>query len=91
MDTVNQQEELTAEELSQKKDEMLDFYKDSMPYLEAQLNYEKKLCEIDEMRFKRANIQMQYAMMMAPPEDIQNEDSAEETNQQQPKERKLKK
>ena len=60
----NQQEtELTVEELMQKKEEMLQFYTESLPYLEAQAKYEKLLAEIDESRFKRTNIQMQYAMM----------------------------
>ena len=45
-------ENLSPEELSQRKEEMLTFYKESMPYLDAQLNYETKLAEIDEMRFK---------------------------------------
>ena len=64
----NPQENLSPEELTAKKEEMLQFYKESMPYLEAQLNYEKMLSEIDEMRLKRTHIQMQYAQMMAPPE-----------------------
>ena len=62
-------ENLSPEELTAKKEEMLQFYKESMPYLEAQLNYEKMLSEIDEMRLKRTHIQMQYAQMMAPPEE----------------------
>lgn len=65
----NPQENLSPEELAAKKEEMLAFYKESMPYLEAQLAYEKMLSEIDETRFKRTQIQMQYAMMMAPPEE----------------------
>ena len=62
-------ENLSPEELAAKKEEMLTFYKESMPYLEAQFNYEKMLSEIDEMRLKRTHIQMQYAQMMAPPEE----------------------
>ena len=62
-------ENLSAEELALKKEEMLKFYEESMPYLDSQLKYEKMLCDIDEMRFKRSQIQMQYAMMMAPPEE----------------------
>lgn len=67
-------ENLSAEELATKKEEMLAFYEESMPYLEAQLNYEKMLSEIDEMRLKRTHIQMQYAQMMAPPEENENEE-----------------
>ena len=45
---------------------MLRFYEESIPYLDAQLNYEKKLAEIDEVRFRRAQFQVQMAMMMNP-------------------------
>ena len=84
-------ENLSPEELTAKKEEMLQFYKESMPYLEAQLNYEKMLSEIDEMRLKRTHIQMQYAQMMAPPEGHE-EDMAEPTMQEAPiKKRTLKK
>ena len=62
-------ENLSSEELALKKEEMLQFYKDSMPYLEAQFEYEKMLSEIDEMRLKRTQIQMAYAQMMAPVEE----------------------
>jgi hypothetical protein len=66
MENVNQQEqeqELTPEQLTERKEQMLSFYKESIPYLEAQLNYENLLTSIDEVRFKRTNIQMQYAML----------------------------
>jgi len=56
--------ELSPEELDKKRKEMLEFYNESMPYLTAQLEYEKKLAEIDEVRFKRFQISMQSAMMM---------------------------
>jgi len=95
MENVNQHQELSAEELQLKKEEMLKFYTESMPYLEAQAVYERKLCEIDELRFKRANIQMQYAMMMNPSTDEELEEDLEETlsNENNPLEskRKLKK
>lgn len=61
----NQQErEFTAEELTAQKEQMLQFYTESLPYLEAQLKYEDLLMRIDEARFKRNSIQMQWAMMM---------------------------
>ncbi len=66
---MDNQENLSPEELTAKKEEMLQFYKESMPYLEAQFEYEKMLSEIDEMRLKRTQIQMAYAQMMAPPEE----------------------
>ena len=89
----NQQEsELTVEELMQKKEEMLKFYTESLPYLEAQAKYEKLLAEIDESRFKRTSIQMQYAMMAQ--QDQEHQETGERYKMEEeevPTERKLKK
>lgn len=82
-------ENLSPEELAEKKEEMLRFYNESMPYLEGQLNYEKMLLEIDELRFKRSQIQMQFAMMMNPPEE--EEEDLRPQPEVKPKKRTLKK
>ena len=89
----NPQENLSPEELAAKKEEMLTFYKESMPYLEAQLAYEKMLSEIDETRLKRTQIQMAYAQMMAPPEEEmqRQEPITPPAPQPEAKKRKLKK
>lgn len=74
----NQQErEYTAEELAAQKEQMLEFYTNSLPYLEAQLKYEEVLMKIDEVRFKRTNIQMQYAMMVQAQQESQLEEEEE--------------
>jgi hypothetical protein len=88
MENVNQHEqdvELTAEELAEKKEQMLKFYTESLPYLKAQAEYEKILAEIDEARFKRTTIQYQYAMMSQ--EHAAESELAEQEGKQ---ERKLK-
>jgi len=64
MENQQLEEQMTAEELAQKKEEMLSFYTESLPYLEAQYKYEELLMKLDEVRFKRTSIQMQFAMMM---------------------------
>jgi hypothetical protein len=100
MENMNQhapEMELSAEELAEKKADMLRFYEESIPYLDAQLNYEKKLAEIDEVRFRRAQFQVQMAMMMNPQnhEEFEEEESEREdlamSEKPAPKERKLKK
>ena len=78
MENVNQQEqeqELTPEQLTERKEQMLNFYKESIPYLEAQLNYENLLTSIDEVRFKRTNIQYNFAMMMNQQQEEESEDN----------------
>ena len=81
MENLNQQQEqeLSAEQLNEQKEKMLEFYRESMPYLRAQLDYEEMLLKIDEVRLKRRNIQYQSAMMANPPqeEDDQEEDTSE--------------
>lgn len=56
-------QQLTPEQMEEKKKEMMAFYEESMPYLEAQFKYEKILADIDEVRLKRTQIQMQFAML----------------------------
>ena len=46
MENVDQQEQeldLTPEQLTERKEQMLSFYTESLPYLEAQLKYESLL------------------------------------------------
>ena len=90
MENQHFEEELTPEQLAEKKASMLEFYTDSIPYLDAQLLYEQKLLQIDEARFKRMSLQMQYAMMMNEAKNAENMEEEEE-EQEAPKERKLKK
>lgn len=86
MEDSKNQETLTAEQMHQKKEEMINFYKDSMPYLQAQHSYEEMLCKIDEVRFKRANIQYQFARMNAGPEEEEETPNSvkEEVNNEVP-------
>jgi len=93
MENQHNEENLTPEELAEKKEQMLSFYTDSIPYLEAQLLYEQKLLAIDEARFKRMSLQMQYAMMMNEAKNDNNmeeEDELDQLENESPK-RKLKK
>jgi hypothetical protein len=85
-------ENMSNEELTQKKEEMLSFYVDSLSYLQAQFDYENILSKIDEVRFKRANIQMQFAMMMQEnKEDSDDENEDGEDSVDNIKTKKLKK
>ncbi len=58
-------QELSPEQLEERRAEMQQFYEKSLPYLEAQSKYERLLTEIEESRYKRATMQLQYATMMA--------------------------
>ena len=58
-------EDLSPEELEARRDEMRQIYENSVPYLEAQAKYEKLLTDVEESRYKRATMQINYASMMA--------------------------
>ena len=75
MENQQEQENMSAEQLAQRKADMLNFYKDSVPYLEAQLNYEDMLLKIDEARFKRSSIAYQFAMMTQNSETPETSDA----------------
>ena len=96
MENLNQQmpemEDMSPEQIAERKAEMLAFYTDSLSYLQAQYEYENILSKIDEVRFKRASIQMQFAMMMNGSNEQEKNEEQETTNSPDaPKERKLKK
>jgi hypothetical protein len=65
MENQQGEEQLTPEQLEARREEMRTFYENSVPYLEAQSKYERLLTEVEESRYKRASMQMQYANMMA--------------------------
>ena len=70
MENKQNEAQLTPEELAVRKEEMKQFYDESLPYLESQVKYEKLLTEIEEARFKRVSYQYQFARMVGDgPED----------------------
>lgn len=96
MENQHPEEAMSAEELAMRKEEMLKFYTDSLPYLEAQFKYEETLMRLDEVRFKRTSIQMQFAMLMQGPGEDPEEDEfagpvpTQQSTKEEPKEKKLK-
>ena len=75
MQNQEQEQQLSPEEIAVKREEMLDFYKSSLVYLKSQLEYEDMLLKLDETRFKRTQIQMQYAIMANQSENEKSEDA----------------
>lgn len=96
MNTDNQQqemEELTPEQLAERKEEMKAYFEDALPYLKAQHEYEKMLAEISEFKFKRFQYDAQLAMSMHQMNHPEEQESEERytPEAESPKERKLKK
>jgi hypothetical protein len=79
MENQQPEQELSHEELMARKEEMKKFYDESVPYLESQAKYEKLLTDIEEARFKRANCQYQFTMMMAQMQGQEGQEDSKET------------
>jgi hypothetical protein len=83
----NQQENISPEELVQRREALNAHYKETVPFLKKQLEYEELLTKIEETRANRFMIQVKVAQYMAPdPEEEPLPDSAGD-----PASRKLKK
>lgn len=92
MKNFEKEREMSHEEMEAHKLKMYEFYKESVDYLQAQLTYEELLSKIDEVRFKRASIQVQMAMMLNQPDEVEEDDLDEMPNVENPlKKRSLKK
>jgi threonyl-tRNA synthetase len=74
MENQHNEEQLSPEQLEARRDEMKQFYEKSLPYLESQSKYERLLTEIEESRYKRATMQIQYASMVAATQPPLDED-----------------
>jgi len=61
--------ELSREELEERREKITGYYKDHIPHLKIQLEYESLLTEIEENRAKRAQAQKFLAQIMAPEEN----------------------
>jgi len=79
------EEQPTPEQIEERKQELLKFYTEEMPLLQARFEYEELVTKIEETRFARFQMMVAKANM-APPAEEENEESEEE----QPTERKLK-
>lgn len=77
--------ELSAEELTARKEEMKQFFEEAVPFLEAQHKYEKLIAEISEFKYRRLHFDTQAMSLMY---QMNNPEEKEEEGKQ---EKKLKK
>ena len=65
MSQENQPVELSKEELQKRREEITEFYKDNIPHLEVQADYEMLLAQIEKSRAERMQAQMFMAQQYA--------------------------
>jgi len=76
-------EKLSPEKAAEMRKNMVEYYQNQKSVLEAQLEFETKVAEIEEQRLRSLKARYQQAMMMAPPpeETILEEKRTEEPQQ----------
>lgn len=86
-------ENLTPEQLEQRRTNLVKYYEKQVYVLKAQLAYETMLADIEEQRVKRMTMIMRQAQMSAPQQEEEEEEPSETPAPptEEPKERKLKK
>ena len=76
-DLSDKQPELSKEELSKRREEITEFYKDNIPHLEIQADYEMLRASIEKSRAERMQAQMFMAQQYASQEEGSNPNSDE--------------
>ena len=80
-DLQDKDPQMSKEELSQRREEITAFYKDNIPHLEVQADYETLLAAIEKARAER----MQAQMFMAQKYASQKGEGAPDPNSQEGK------
>lgn len=81
--------EPTPEEIKQMRTNMQAYYKEQLPLVKIQAEYEKYLADIEEARARRISMNIRIAQMMTPPSEPTGESDSESEGTEK-KERKLK-
>ena len=78
--TISDQDvQMSKEEIAQSRQEITNFYKDSIKHLKVQKEYEQLLTDIEESRAKRMQAQMFLAQSLASQEqELQSEENTED-------------
>ena len=69
--------EMSKEEMAARREEITQFYKDNIPHLEVQAEYEMLLATIEKSRAERMQAQMFMAQQYASQEEGSNPNSDE--------------
>jgi seryl-tRNA synthetase len=77
-DLQDKNPQLTKEELTARREEITQFYKDNIPHLTVQAEYEALLAEIDKSRAERLQAQLFLAQAAAAQKENAEGPSSEE-------------
>jgi hypothetical protein len=76
---VNQQQELSAEQIAELKKRSIDFYKERIEFLNYQHQYEKLIADIEDCKLRGLIATLKVAQITAPPQEEEIDDNPEKT------------
>lgn len=71
-------QQVSEEEMAERKEEMLAFYKEQIDFLHVQMEFEKLTADIEETRLRRLLAIVRQAQIQSPPEESSSESTLEE-------------
>lgn len=66
MEQVKEYDQLTPEEITRRKEEMIRYFKGEMEFLTAQKEYQQVVTELEELRARHVRAQIMIANALAP-------------------------
>lgn len=82
--TPQEEKQLSPEQIKKILDTRTKYYKDQLPLLKAQLEYETILADIEESRARRLTMSIRIAQMMAGPSEESMSEQEQESLQEMP-------
>jgi hypothetical protein len=80
-ENVNQQQELTQEDIANLKKNTLLFYKERIAFMKVQLEYEKLDADIEEAKLRGLIARLKMAQITSPPqEEEEDQENPEKEN-----------
>jgi hypothetical protein len=73
-ENVNQQQELTQEQIAELKAKTLAFYRDRIPFMEVQLQFETLDADIEEAKLRAFIARLKMAQITNPPSEEDTEE-----------------
>jgi len=78
---LNQQQELSPEELAEMRKRTLDFYKSRISFMKVQLEYENLAANIEEAKLRGLMATLKMAHITAPPAESEEESINQEKSE----------
>jgi uncharacterized membrane-anchored protein YhcB (DUF1043 family) len=79
-ETLEREPQLTQEQIEDNKQKLSEYYEKNIPFLKLQQEYEELITKIQESKTRRLIAQIQFAQIVAPQQDENEEEDEKPAN-----------